>query len=277
MLLLKRLLKLIVLLCVISAIICWYAYRIEPSRLVVRKLSVGSADASAEVVKLVQFTDVHLGESFSLEMLTRLVDKINEQKPDIVVFTGDLMDKAYQYGHRDEAVQILSTITARCGKYAVWGNHDYGGGATRFYQSMIEKSGFTLLRNQSALIKVSQKHSIMIDGLDEAFFGEPDAKRFIHNSDAFDYRLLLLHEPDLAGEIHDYHADMILAGHSHGGQICLPLFGAILTPPLAKHYYEGMYNLTQGKLYVDSGVGTTHFSARLFNPPQITLFEVRLK
>jgi uncharacterized protein len=277
MLLLKRLLKFVVVLSLISVVVCWYAYRIEPNQLVVKRLSAGSTEASAEVIKLVQFTDLHLGESFSLEQLSRLVDKINEQKPDIVVFTGDLMDKAYQYGHREEAEKILSTITARCGKYAVWGNHDYGGGGERYYKDMMRTAGFTLLRNQSVLVQVSAKHAIMLDGLDDAFFGEPNVNAFHHNNDAFDYNILLLHEPDLVSEFNDYHADMILAGHSHGGQIRMPFFGAILTPPLAKNYKEGMYNLEQGKLYVDSGVGTTHFSARLFNPPQITLFEVGLK
>lgn len=250
-----------------------YAYVIEPGLLIVKRYALGNKTANS-TLRVVQFSDVHLGESFSLERLQKVVLRINEQKPDMVVFTGDLVDVAREYRHRAEAADILARIEAPSGKFAIWGNHDYGGGGSRHYESMIADAGFTLLTNEHLTVLVAGNHRVTIDSLDDGFFGAPDYEKSNQAGPASDFTLLLTHEPDLVDNLKDYKADLILSGHSHGGQIRLPLLGALITPPLAINYVAGFYELPQGKLYVDTGIGTTRIPVRLFTPPQISVFDI---
>lgn len=90
-------------------------------------------------------------------------------------------------------------------------------------------------------------------------------------------KLLLLHEPDLVDGIEADRFDLALGGHSHGGQVVVPLFGPLVTPPFAKIYAKGMYQLaTDTFLYVNSGIGTTKLAVRFWNPPELSVFDLAI-
>lgn len=261
----------------------FYAFRIEPYRLDVEEYDLNSQTSNTSDMKIVQFSDVHIKEDFTCEDLGKVVRKINEQEPDIVVFTGDLYDN-YSVFHEDEnVIDQLSQIQAKHEKIAIWGNRDYGGGASRQYETIMEQSGFTLLRNGNWYVTGENGKKILFTGLDDSMLGNPDmpeATKIYESS----YDILLTHEPDKAEDYLDEEYDAVLSGHTHGGQINIPFFPeineiAVSATDLTAGYSGGMYELGADghtKLYVNTGIGTTHISARFGVVPEIAVFHVYL-
>ncbi len=217
--------------------------------------------------KILQFSDVHLGPEFTLKQLENLVEKMNELHPDIVVFTGDLIDKFGSYSaEKDEAKVILQKINAPLGKYAVFGNHDRGGGGSVFYKKYMEEAGFSVLVNEVQKIKVGNGKYITISGLDDFLLGKPQIDATLKHVRQQDFNMLLVHEPDVVDKVACYPVDFQVSGHSHGGQVQIPFIGPLITTKLAESYVEGMYEL-EGKnkplhLYVNRGIGTTRMPVR---------------
>ncbi|MEK5037542.1 metallophosphoesterase [Sporosarcina sp. FSL K6-3457] len=273
----SRIIKCLFILSIVIAGIIVYAFKIEPKRLVTREFDVELASKSRESIRVVQFSDTHLGPDYSLQQLEKLVDRINALEPDIIAFTGDLIDIPSQFGERSEISGILGELRSTYGNYAVWGNHDYGGGGARFYEDIMIKSGFKLLRNQHSTIELDSGQMITMIGLDDAMLGHPDIEQSFAGINSQGAKLLLLHEPDLVDRIEAGRFDLALAGHSHGGQVVIPLFGPLVTPPFAKIYTKGMYELaTDTYLYVNSGIGTTQIAVRFWNPPELSVFDLAL-
>lgn len=254
-----------------------YSFKIEPKRLITKEFEIELARENKESIRVVQFSDVHLGPNYSLKQLDNLVNKINALEPDIIAFTGDLIDVASEFDGISEIGNILGKLNSKYGKYAVWGNHDYGGGGVRFYEDIMVKSEFKVLTNQNSLVELDSGQVITIIGLDDAMLGQPDIEKSYEGVDNESVKLLLLHEPDLVDKIETDRIDLALAGHSHGGQVVVPFFGPLVTPPFAKIYSKGMYELaTNTHLYVNSGIGTTNIPVRFWNPPELSVFDLDL-
>lgn len=269
--------KSLFILSIVIAGIIVYAYKIEPKRLVTREFDVELSSESRESIRVVQFSDTHLGPDYSLQQLEKLVDRINELEPDIIAFTGDLIDITSQFEERSEISGILGKLRSTYGNYAVWGNHDYGGGGVRFYEDIMVKSGFKLLKNQHSTIELDSGKLLTVIGLDDAMLGHPDIEQSFAGVNSQGAKLLLLHEPDLVDGIEAGRFDLALAGHSHGGQVVVPLFGPLVTPPFAQIYTKGMYQLAADThLYVNSGIGTTKIPVRLWNPPELSVFDLAM-
>lgn len=260
----------------------FYAFRIEPFRLKVNECRINKDGYMEEDLKVIQFSDLHIKEDFPAEKMEKAVDRINSLSPDIVIFTGDLYDNYAVYHEDDAVIAKLSSISAKYGKIAVWGNRDYGGGASRQYPYIMEQAGFKLLRNESSCIVTDTGKKILISALDDSMLGDP----FLPENSCKDenYSILLSHEPDRAADYLDSGYDLVLSGHSHGGQINIPFLPmlnkkALSVTDLASDYSGGMYepDTPDGtKLYVNTGIGTTHISARFGVVPEITLFHIYL-
>lgn len=257
----------------------FYAFRIEPYRLTTNKFVLN--EKTTDFVKIVQFSDLHVKEDFTCENLEKVVKKMNKQKPDIVVFTGDLYDNYARYHDDTHIIKELKNIHAKYAKIAIWGNRDYGGGAVRQYESIMEQAGFTVLKNGNWYVTTESGKQILFTGLDDSMLGNvimPDATK-IYDSD---YDILLTHEPDTADYFTDYAYDLVLSGHSHGGQINIPFLPAInrkavAATALAADYTGGMYDMDSGaSMYVNTGIGTTHISARFGVVPEIAVFTIYL-
>lgn len=260
---------------------CFYAFKIEPYRIERKEYFLKEKEEEMPGIKVLQFSDVHIKEGFTGENLEAVVEKINEQNPDVILFTGDLYDN-YSVYHEDETVITqLSDLHASYAKLAVWGNRDYGGGAARQYESVMEQSGFTVLKNESRSIVLGNGKKLLITGLDDSLLGNPYLPESEKDSDS-DYKILLTHEPDTAEEYLDSGYDLILSGHSHGGQIDIPFLPqvnetALAATKLASEYSRGMYDLSSErdvKLYVNTGIGTTHIPARFGVIPEIAVFYI---
>lgn len=281
--LLKRLSIILLSLILIAGGCTLYAFKIEPFRIQINGYTFSQNQDDTPALKIAQISDLHIKEDFPPKSLDKLVEKINAQDPDIVLFTGDLYDNYAMFRDDEQVIARLQKIEAAYGKIAIWGNRDYGGGASRQYESIMDRSGFTLLKNSSFRITAANGKNILLTGLDDSLLGQPMMPEEGKSSPA-DYRILLTHEPDAIDAYLSFGYDLALSGHSHGGQINIPFLpfineAAAATSSLSSKYIGGMYTFgaeQQQKLYVNTGIGTTHISARFGVVPEIAVFNICL-
>ena len=261
----------------------FYAFKIEPYRLTINEYPLNSRGENSDEIKIVQFSDLHIKEDFTSENLEKAVRLINKQNPDIVIFTGDLYDNYAIYRDDEHITEQLANIQTRYDKIAIWGNRDYGGGAARQYESIMEQAGFTVLKNENRFVTTENGKKILFTGLDDSMLGSPDMPDSSELSNS-DYSILLTHEPDTVEYYLGYGYSAVLSGHSHGGQIDIPFLpsinaAALSATSLAEEYSSGIYHLSSdgsSKLYVNTGIGTTHISARFGVVPEVAVFYIYL-
>lgn len=258
----------------------FYSNQIEPSMLTVSRIQIRHRliPKSFEGKKIVQFSDTHLGFHYNLSQLKKVISKINSLQPDLIFFTGDLMDAPNQYAERDKIIPLLTALHAPLGKYCIYGNHDHGGYGSDLYKKIMEASGFSLLLNEAAPVRLKDGSGIYIAGIDDAMLGRPDIQAAQKNIPENMFTLLLSHAPDLADVATHFPIHWQLSGHSHGGQVKIPFLGALVIPPFAKKYPEGLYsfeNQHRLKLYVNRGLGTTRLPFRFMAEPEITVFTLK--
>ena len=232
-------------------------------------------------LKIIHLTDIHYGSTIYEKELNNIVDKVNEIQPDIVVMTGDLIDERLSYD-KDIIINCLSKIEAKLGKFAVSGNHDI---PLDDYNYIIKESGFTSLDNKYELIYSKSNEPIIISGIG---YGDEDIgikteqfDKYISELKTDDikpiYSILLVHEPDTVDNLDLNKYDLILAGHSHAGQVRLPIIGKLYTPEGAKKYYDEYYKINNTDLYISSGLGTSLYRFRLFNKPSFNFYRITNK
>lgn len=232
-------------------------------------------------LKIIHLSDIHYNSTINEKELNNIVDKVNEIKPDIVVLTGDLIDERLSYD-KDIIINCLSKIEAKLGKFAVSGNHDI---PLDDYNYIIKESGFTSLDNKYELIYSKTSEPIIISGIG---YGDEDIgikteqyDKYISELKADDikpiYSILLVHEPDTVDNLDLNKYDLVLAGHSHGGQVRIPFIGKLYTPEGAKKYYDEYYKINNTDLYISSGLGTSMYKFRLFNRPSFNFYRITNK
>ena len=255
----------------------FYAREVEPRMLDITRHTIKNAalPSGFDGVRVIQFSDTHIGFQYTMEQLKQLITKINKLKPDLIVFTGDLLDDPRNFTEKNKLITMLSNLDAPLGKFAVYGNHDHGGYGSDLYKQIMEQSGFTLLLNTSANIKLLDGSSIWIAGIDDAMLGKPDLNASMAKIPTDSYTILLSHAPDKAEEAAQHPIQMQLSGHSHGGQIQIPFYGPLVTPPFAEKYVEGFYTVGPNDdltLYVNRGLGTTRLPFRFLSQPELAIF-----
>ncbi|WP_227858672.1 MULTISPECIES: metallophosphoesterase [unclassified Clostridioides] len=246
-------------------------YNISENGTLIKSDTIGS---KSESIKVVQISDTQIGSFYSTKNLKRVANKINTLNPDIIVFTGDLIDYSNKNPDIDEITTILLSMDARLGKFSVFGNHDYMYKLPRYYRQIMKNSNFNLLINENKKIKLEDDKYINILGVDEILNGNPNIKYLESQIDNKDFNLLLAHEPDLVDMLSEDVMNLVLSGHSHGGQIRLPIKGALVTPPYGRKYTKGFYDINGNNLYVSSGLGSTKLPFRFFNIPEIIEFNI---
>lgn len=255
-----------------------YARYAEPGWLAVKQipLTLKRLPASFDGMRIVQFSDVHLGFHYTVEQLGTLVERIQSLKPDLICFTGDLFDSTT--GHDAEpAAQVLSRLQAPLGKAAVLGNHDYYGKEQDKITAILTQGGFNVLTNRSLPLQRG-KERIWLSGVDDMWDGKPNLAEALKKTAANKECVILLsHCPDFADTALEYPVDLQLSGHSHGGQVRLPFYGHIITPEYGKKYVDGLYRLGDGKLqvYTNRGIGVSVYPIRFWCRPELTVFTLR--
>lgn len=269
----KLIFKIINFIIIIAIIVALYAFYIEPKLLISRTETIATGKLMEELT-IVHFTDTHIGPDYSIEQLEKLVKKINAKKPDIILFTGDLVDVARDFEGIYDISPTLKKLTPKLGKFAIYGNHDHGGGAHRYYNDIMTESDFILLDNNSFLLKINEKENINIIGLDDAMLGNPNYSVSNTNFVAQYPNILLLHEPDLLDKMDTTMIDASFSGHSHGGQVNLPFVAEYALPLYGKKYVKGQYQVNESNsLNVSSGIGTTRIAARFMTIPEFVVYK----
>lgn len=229
-------------------------------------------------IKIVHFSDLHYNRAITFEKVNKIIEEINLINPDIVVFTGDLIDKDASLSDSDftKLSNILKKIDSKYGKYAVVGNHDYD--HIDKVIKVFSDSKFKYLDNEYDIIYNDLNEKIFIGGVNTVSHNLDDVDKTLNvlvDNDEIDYRIVLVHEPDISDEIvKDYSVNLILAGHSHNGQVRLPIIGAVYTPPYSKKYYDNYYNIDGVNLYISSGIGVSTVNYRLWNRPSINFYRI---
>lgn len=251
-----------------------YAHFIEPNRLTVTRIEDTSGVVSRPLTVAI-FADTHFGFQYDLPQFEKAVGRINENPPDLLLFAGDLIDNLSEYpGDPAEISTALSKMKANLGKYAVFGNHDYGGGAEHQYEELMNAGGFEVLINDTVTF---EDYNLRLIGIDDLLIGYGDPT-VVNQAGADMYNLVLCHEPDIVESVLGSNTDCMLAGHTHGGQIRIPFYTEDFLPSYGEKYVKGEYRLdneNQTFLYVNSGLGTTKLPARLGAVPEITYLTIR--
>ena len=272
----RKLLKRCITIILVAIIIYIDARYIEPKLLVIDEEEVVTNIIPIDgELKIVQFSDIHLGADYTLDQFYGVVDKINEMNADIVIFTGDLIDNNKTYTDEDGVTYALSKICSKYGNYAVIGNHDHGGNGTRRYKRIMKNAGFNLLVNENDTITLDNGSKIDIIGIDDIVLSKPDFYEAYKGTSEDSFKLFLSHAPDVDDLIANK-VDLQLSGHSHGGQVRIPIIGAPYKISYGKEYVKGMYRAEDERLvYVSAGIGTSQVPYRFCNLPSIT--EITLK
>ncbi len=262
----------IIIILLLIAISFIYVRFIATSGFIIKEYNVTSAKLPKGFngLKVAHLSDIHYA-TVGEEKLNKVVDEINTLKPDIIVFTGDLYDEFYNLTEdmENKIISALSRLNAPLGKYAVSGNHDYK--YDRF-EDIITKSGFDYLSNETKLIYYNDDEPIEIIGYPDEREDNPD-----YNIELSDYfKIALVHEGDSWDHIKEK-VNLTLAGHSHGGQIRLPIIGCMKKVEGSRKYYDEHYTYEDSELYVSYGLGETEYKIRAFNKPSVNMYRLYTK
>ena len=226
--------------------------------------------------RVVQLSDLHFGPYTGEREIAAAIDAANAAAPDLVVLTGDFVTSTWLFhlGRRNgreiyPCAELLRRLRCPGGVYAILGNHDWGVGA-EFIAGVLTEAGIRVLRNESVPLERDGAR-LWLAGVDDAMYQAADLGRALAQVPAAEPVLLLAHEPDLADEAARYPVDIQLSGHSHGGQIVMPLVGPGYLPPLGRKYPRGLYEVDRLKLYVNRGIGVAGLPLRLNAPPEVTV------
>ncbi len=244
-------------------------------------------------IRIVHISDLHLGSfNYKYHILERAVKKINELNPDLIFFTGDLVNN-FSWELRGWHT-VLKKLKAKYGKFAVLGNHDYGDYSQwatpeekrRNFNEIQEfyiKTDFSLLRNEAKLIEKANT-SLSIIGVEN--WGNPEFKKYgdlqkaMKNVDGANFNILLSHDPTHWSEEVAHHTNitLTLSGHTHGMQAGINFRTKKWSPIKYKYkHWAGLYKENNQYLYVTRGLGWMGFPGRLGMRPEITLIELYKK
>ncbi|PHR44788.1 MAG: phosphoesterase [Fluviicola sp.] len=244
---------------------------------------------SFEGLKVLQFSDFHAGSFDDYKAVEFGLSLINKQKPDVVLFTGDLVNN--RAVESDPFIDMLSRIEAPIGKFAILGNHDYGEYMpfeseeekqenSRLLEKAFEKSGFHLMLNENVQL---ERNGEIINLIGVENWGKPpfpqfgDLDRATKGIDQSKFNILLSHDPDhweYEARQYPVHFDLTLSGHTHGAQFGVDIPGWQWSP--VKYRYKrwlGLYKEDDQYLYVSKGFGFLGFPGRIGMSPEVVCFE----
>ena len=259
-------------------------------RVMRESLHFNNLPKSFKGLKIVQISDMHLG-SFNkkFDQIAKAVELINEQEPDILLFTGDLVNNFAE--ETDGWAPILSQLKAKIGKYSVMGNHDYGDYSEWESPAAKEKNlaaikqfhkkiGFRLLLNETETLNINGEEIALI-GVEN--WGKPpfpqhgDLQKAIEGAQDQPFKILMSHDPSHwdAEVLKSTNIDLTFAGHTHGMQFGIERAGIKWSPVQYKYpRWGGLYREKEQFLYVNRGFGYIGFPGRIGMPPEITVVEL---
>lgn len=235
---------------------------------------------AARPLRLLHLSDLHASKAVSLGYLRRALSVGLELEPDLICLTGDFI--TWKYRQFDEYSDVLRTLPKAAPTYACLGNHDGGSWASGIMkigaphslpvQRMLKKAGIHLLHNEHRLVDLADQ-TINLVGVGDLWNRECYPRQAFDGLDEKYPTILLSHNPDTKAELATYPWQLMLSGHTHGGQVYLPGLGAPLAPVKDKKYVRGLHRLGDRWLHITKGVGNLH-GLRLNCRPEVSLLEI---
>jgi predicted MPP superfamily phosphohydrolase len=224
-------------------------------------------------------SDFHYDPYFSAHPLHAAIPLVNDLHPDLIVLAGDFVtvptfgdDRKAAFA-AEPCARLLHQMSAPHGLWAVLGNHDEGTDYKHVTRALQAES-IQVLANQSQAIEHDGAR-FWLAGVNDVLSNTADLSKTLRHIPAEEAVILLAHEPDFADEAASFPIDLQLSGHSHGGQVRLPLLPPLYLPKLGKKYVLGRYHVGPLTLYTTAGLGTIGVPVRLNCPPEITLLTLR--
>lgn len=260
--------------CILLFLTSIYAHKIEPNWLDVKQINITLPNLDRAFVgyRIVQLTDLHIGDGIDRAQLNRIVDVVNSQNPDLIVLTGDYVSKKPEL----QAKLLTSTLArlhASDRVLAVLGNHDAFDGNAPSVRRSIANSGVTLLENT---IYTANRNgaTLHVAGVGDVWYGAAKLDKVLAQLPATGAAIMLAHEPDFADETAATgRFGLQLSGHSHGGQVRIP-FMKKKYPPYGVKYPIGQYRVGDMIQYTNRGVGFPGVHARFNCRPEISVFNL---
>ncbi|GIW24457.1 metallophosphoesterase [Meiothermus sp.] len=262
------------------AVGCTYQFEVNRQRRVLPGLD--------RPLRVVQLSDLHYGPWVHAASIRAWVRAANAEKPDLTVITGDLIESGLRLVWLKELyhaatpdleplLQALGALRAPLGVYAIWGNHDNGLPAVKRYLGQrLPKYGIEVLANQGLFVR----DDLYLSGVDDYWAEEADPKVSLTGYRKGRASLALAHNPDFWDYYHGLPVNLVLSGHTHGGQVYLPGIGAPWTPSRYKQrYLGGWYWAGRGPAkapitgFVSRGLGTTVLPLRISAPAELVVFD----
>ena len=241
-----------------------YGYHVEPTWLEVNRHNIPIADLPAEFdgFRIVQLSDLHCSGQMPSHFLDEAIELAQEQEADLAVVTGDFVHKGYK--HIETATAAVARLSVPHGVHAVLGNHDFAvrnALGIRHYRGLhqriadaLSERGVQVLRNRNLKLERGGA-SIFLCGVDDLWSRACDLAGAFDGIPADAPRILLAHNPRTIEQLDDRRCDLMLSGHTHGGQINWPGYGPLFLGRKTRRFASGLFRLDNTHLYVNKGVG----------------------
>lgn len=270
-------LRVVSLIVVVAA--CW-ALLIEPNRLVVRhvELELPKWPREHAGLRVALLADLHVGSPhWGVAHVRELVATTNAEKPDLILLAGDYVIDGVLFGKKVEPeaiAAVLGELRAPLGVIAVLGNHDWWNDGDRI-TGALAAHGIVVLENRAQAIEHGDGHRLYVAGLADALTRTPLVGETLASVPAGEPVLVLVHEPDVFPDV-GARASLTLAGHTHGGQVRVPLLGSPVVPSKYGQRFAAGHVVEDGRhLFVTSGVGTSILPVRFGVPPELVVLTLR--
>ena len=269
----KKRVLLIMIAVFLTAIVIFFFFFSLPSnyksKVVHNTHNINAFESPEMVAKVIVFSDLNLFYDYNVEDLKKVVTQINQENPDIVIFNGDLIDsKSYKKNNKttSEIISVLKEIQPVYGKFAILGEQDQKIKETR---NILINSDFEILTNVIRNIKINSKSFNLIGLLNNNKYSNT-LNKLSDNS----FNFVVTHNPEIIDSIKNYKINLIVTGHTLGGQYNLPLYGSLFNDIRSIPYYKG-YNKIEGiSVYNSNGLGIYQSSMRFLAPSSIEVFEL---
>lgn len=241
-----------------------YAYFVEPLWLRVKRLVVPfpNLPLGLDGMRIVHLSDLHMGSEVPAWFLRRVVATVQQLAPDVIVLTGDYVHS--EPGDANDLTLMLQDLHAPHGVFAVLGNHDYAinypgdpglAGVEEVVITALDRAGIGVLRNQGIEISAGRSR-LPLYGIDELWSNRAHVAALRDASPVLP-RILLCHNPDVVRFLPEHNSDLVLGGHTHGGQVRIPPFRPPLTMTTDRRYWGGLTARGNGWVFVSRGIGYT--------------------
>jgi predicted MPP superfamily phosphohydrolase len=255
-------------------VVCAYGVLIRRRwyHVVERPVEVVGLDARLEGLRIAHLSDLHIGTLTPRSWGLAWAESANGRHPDLAVVTGDMVTSGTDF-HGDVA-DVIGALRATHGVFASMGNHDYFGNEGDRLASRLGDRGVHVLRNDGAIVH-HRGAVVWLAAIDDTWTRRDDLAAAMRDRPAGATTVLLAHDPMRFDAAADAGADLVLAGHTHGGQIAVPFFARFANLAFVYKYGLGFYRRRRSVLYVHPGLGTTGPPMRLGVAPEVTILVLR--